>query len=82
MDPGNHLFRRSQGRNSLFSIGSSGYLGTGWDGVAFKNDFWEYTEGDPVGIGEESGNLNKIGYNLFPIWFSRLLNTLTIDSNT
>lgn len=25
-----------------FSIGSKGYIGTGWDGANLKNDFWEY----------------------------------------
>jgi N-acetylneuraminic acid mutarotase len=26
-----------------FSIGSNGYIGTGWDGVNVTNDFWKYT---------------------------------------
>lgn len=35
-------------RNSAvsFSIGGKGYIGTGWDGGTYYNDFWEY---DPAG---------------------------------
>jgi len=29
-----------------FSIGSKGYIGTGYDNTSYKNDFWEY---DPAG---------------------------------
>lgn len=49
-----------------FSIGSSGYLGTGWDGTLFRNDFWEYAEGDPVGLNETTGLLSQNDYKLFP----------------
>jgi hypothetical protein len=36
------------GRNSAvsFSIGSKGYIGTGYEGLVGKSDFWEY---DPIG---------------------------------
>jgi len=28
-----------------FSIGSKGYIGTGWDGSSYYSDFWEYDSG-------------------------------------
>src|SRR6185503_14811039 len=37
-----------------FTIGASGYLGTGWDGVSFRKDFWEYKPGE---ISTSSANL-------------------------
>lgn len=49
-----------------FSIGNSGYLGTGWDGTAFRNDFWEYHEGDPTGLGDDHQLLAKDKFSLFP----------------
>lgn len=49
-----------------FSIGSSGYLGTGWDGTLFRNDFWEYHEGDPTGLGDDHQLLAKDKFSLFP----------------
>jgi hypothetical protein len=41
-----------------FSIGNSGYLGTGWDGTNFKNDFWKYSP-DSVLSGVESPEFSQ-----------------------
>src|SRR5947208_216381 len=29
-----------------FAIGTKGYIGTGWDGTIYYNDFWEYDQGN------------------------------------